>query len=158
MFSHTRKANTCYSFHPSLPLVCFFFFCVNVEIVIVGFLCLFCTWGPSSRLRSLYPYLFVRGGVQGRSLSFVSSAHKTHCHDWLATLQTHYQLADRAGRCVLLCCVDYCLPDISGSGNFKCGGAFPFAAPLSLTLKVTWIWISPPLPVRTYWWWSLRST
>lgn len=44
-------------------------------------------------------------------------------------------------------------------GNFKCGGGvFPCTAPLRLALKVTWIWILPLLPVRTYWWWSLRST
>lgn len=32
---------------------------------------------------------------------------------------------------------DSCLPDISGSGNFKCGGVFPRATPLSPMLKVT---------------------
>lgn len=101
---------------------------------------------------SFYPYLFVKGFVQGRSLSFFRSPHKTHCHDWLATLQTHYRLADRAGRLVLLRCVDSCLPDIAGSGNFKCSGG----SPLSLTLKVTWIWIWPLIPV--HWRWSLRST
>lgn len=47
----------------------------------------------------------VRGCAQGRRLSSVSAAHKTHCHDWLAALQTHYRLADRAGRSVLLGCV-----------------------------------------------------
>ncbi|MEQ2234264.1 hypothetical protein ILYODFUR_030120 [Ilyodon furcidens] len=58
-------------------------FVVRMSRVIVGFLYLFCTWGPSSQLCSLYPYLFVRGGVQGRSLSFVSSPIKhTVMTDW----------------------------------------------------------------------------
>lgn len=130
-------------------------FCVNVPATVCFnfavffiFVCFF---------SSLYPYLFVRGCAQGRPLSFVSAAHKTHCHDWLATLQTHYRLADRAGRSVLLRCVRLLFArhfQAQETLNAVVSLLTPF---LSASRSRSHEYGFALSPTPTYWWWSLRS-
>ena len=126
----------------------------------VGFLCLILQSVPS-RLLSFPPFILIYlSEVVFRDVPCHSSARPikhTVMTDWPRSKLITDWLTERVARfCSAV--FDSCLPDISGSGNFKCGGVFPRATPLRLTLKVTWIWIYPLLPARTYWWWSLRST
>lgn len=143
-----QQGNTLHSFHPFKipppPLVCLTSFCANV---CVGVCVCVLRWisllnfAVSSFLSALFPpfILIYLSEVVFRDVPCHSSARPikhTVMTDWPRSKLITDWLTERVA---LFCSAvfDSCLPDISGSGNFKCGGVFPRATPLSLTLKVT---------------------
>ena len=170
MFSHSSK-NTHHSFHPFKIPTALFAYLICVCVCVCVCVCTSCMWGRCVSLLNFEVGSFSSALFPPFILIYLSEVvfRDVPCHlsarpikhtvmtDWPRSKLITDWLTERVA---LFCSAvfDSCLPDISGSGNFKCAGVFPRATPLSLTLKVTWIWIPPLLPAHTYWWWSLRST
>lgn len=134
MFSHCNKAAH-YSFHsfkiPLLPLVCLTGLCGYVLDRWISLL----NFAVGSFFSVLFPpfILIYLSEVVFRDVPCHSSARPikhTVMTDWPRSKLITDWLTERVA---LFCSAvfDSCLPDISGSGNFKCGGVFPRATPLN---------------------------
>lgn len=156
-----QRDHTSYWFHPFKITSCLPNECVRVLVCECASVCVrTCAYVCNSRLSllnfalgsflsALFPpfILIYLSEVVFRDVACHSSAQPikhTVMTDWPRSKLITDWLTERVA---LFCSAvfDSCLPDISGSGNFKCSGVFPHATPLSLTLKVTWIWISTSL-------------